>query len=142
MSFLISEQFKLEIHWENVVYGEQGACFFTNAYLSGPALQIAQKINNNDNILLDLYSQYIVLSKGAYVLPFFWDTVTYSGDGKKVLLENARIVHNEDLTNAPKINSSDYIVIDTSDHRSDIHQYSMVYKALLIKEDHERYRFN
>jgi len=142
MNYLISEKFRLELHWKDVVYTQEGSCELRGAYFTGPALQIAQRINNQDHMMLDLYSQYLVLVKGAYVLKFEWSGVNYNDDENKVYLSNCYLKHNEDLNLAPKLKSTDYFVIDTSDHEFSIHQYSLVYKTILIKEDHLRYRFN
>lgn len=142
MSYLISEKFRLELHWKSVIYSQKGRCEVKDAYFTGPALQIAQRINDKDYILLDLYSQYLILVKGAYVLRFEWEGTSYKNDENKVYLSNCYITHTEDLNLTPKLKPEDYFVIDTSSHESSIHKYSLVYKTLLIKEDHSRYKFN
>ena len=142
MGYSISEKFRLEIHWKDAVYNQEGRCELSGAYFSGPALQIAQKINDSDHMLLDLYSQYLVLVKGVYVVKFEWSGVNYSDSDCKVHLSNCYITHNEELNMVPKLKPGDYFVVDTSDHEFSIHKYSLVYKTLLIKEDHVRYKFN
>ena len=112
------------------------------AYFTGPALNIAQKINDKDHLMLDLFSQYICLVKGVYVVKFSWSGVTYKLDENKVFLDNCFITHNEDLNKVPKLKSKDYFVVDTSDHSFENHMYSMVYKTITIKEDHSKYRFD
>jgi hypothetical protein len=140
MGYFISEKFRLEIYWEDTVYLQEGRCGLIGAYFSGPALQIAQKINDTDHIMLDLYSQYLLLVKGAYVVKLEWSGVEYA-DGK-IYLSNCYITHNEELNTVPKLKADDYFVIDTSDHEFSVHQYSLVYKTILINEDHSMYRFN
>lgn len=140
MSYFISEKFRLEVYWEDVIYLQEGRCELLGAYFSGPALQIAQKINDKDHMMLDLYSQYLVLVKGAYVVKFEWSGVNYVDD--KVYLSNCYITHTDDLNVVPKLKPTDYFVIDTSDHEFSIHQYALVYKTILIKEDNSMYRFN
>lgn len=142
MSFLIAEQFKLELHWKKPLYEVEGECMLEGAYFTGPALQIAQKINTNDYLMLDLYSQYIALVKGAYVLKLSWGDVVYSDDGLKVFLNNAKLVHDKDLNNAPSLGNSDYFVIDTADHTSELHPHNLVYRTLVVNENHIQYRFN
>jgi hypothetical protein len=142
MSYLISEKFRLEIHWQDAVYSQEGCCELVGAYFSGPALQIAQKINDKDHMMLDLYSQYLTLVKGVYVIKFEWLGVNYSDSENKVFLDKCYLTHTEELNTVPKLKSTDYFVIDTSDHEFSIHKYSLVYKTILIKEDHLRYRFN
>jgi hypothetical protein len=91
--------------------------------------------------MLDLYSQYLVLVKGAYVVKFEWEGVLYKLDENKVFLKNCYITHTEDLNTVPKLQKDDYFVVDTSDHSPNNHKYSLVYKTILIKEDHSRYKF-
>jgi hypothetical protein len=142
MTYFISEQFKLEVHWESVSYTQEGRCELVDAYFSGPALKIAQRIKDEDHMMLDLYSQYLVLVKGAYVLKFEWSGVNYNDAEGRVYLSNCYLTHNEDLNKSPQLKGSDYFVIDTSDHEFSVHQFALVYKTILIKEDHTRYRFN
>ncbi len=140
--FLLSEQFKLELHWKDAVYDQPGVCRLEGAYFTGPVLQVAAKIDANNHMMLDLYSQYITLVKGAYVLKFLWDEVVYSEDNLKVFLTNARLEHEIDLNSTPNLSSLDYFVIDTSDHEISVHRYNLVYKAYLINSDNTLYRFN
>lgn len=142
MNYFISEEFRLEIHWDGTLYDKEGCCKLLGAYFSGPALKIAQQISDKDHLMLDLYSQYLVLVRGAYVVKFEWEGVTYKLDENKVILNNCYITHTEDLNIVPKLQKNDYFVIDTSDHSPSTHQYSLVYKTILIKEDHSRYKFN
>jgi hypothetical protein len=142
MNYLISEKFKLEIHWAGTVYNQEGRCELIGAYFTGPALQIAQKINDKDHMMLDLYSQYLTLVKGVYVIKFEWSGVTYKDVENRVYLNKCYLTHTEELNIVPKLKPTDYFVIDTSDHEFSVHKYSLVYKTILIKEDHLRYRFN
>lgn len=139
--FLLSEKFRLEVHWENPIYEKEGSCRFSKLWFSGPALQIAQKINNGDHIMLDVYSQYIHLVKGAFVIKLAWKEVKYDEDGGRVFLSDAKLEHDNELNNVPKLNDTDYFVIDTSNHESSIHHYNLVYKTLLINSNNTIYRF-
>ena len=46
--FLLSEKFRLELRWEDVLYEQPGKCKLVGGYFTGPVLQIAQKIIDND----------------------------------------------------------------------------------------------
>lgn len=142
MVYFISEKFRLEVHWQEAVYNQEGICELVGAYFTGPALQIAQRINDRDHMLLDLYSQYLALVKGVYVVKFEWAGINYDDTENKVYLSNCFIKHDSELNLVPKFKASDYLVIDTSDHEFSIHQFTLVYKTILIKEDHLRYRFD
>ena len=137
--FLSKERFKLELHWGSVEYTEDNKCLIREAYFSGPALQIAQKINNNDHLMLDFYSQYIQLVKGVYVGKFSWNEVSYKED--KIFLSNAILEHDTELIRVPILNENDYFVIDTSDHELSIHSQNLVYKTYVINEENTLYRF-
>lgn len=140
--FSLSEQFKLELRWQETSYDQAGICRLKGAYFTGPVLQVAVQIQPNDSMLLDLYSQYIMLVKGAYVVKFLWGDVTYSEDSSKVFLSDARLEHEVDLNSTPNLDSLDYFVIDTSDHEISIHHRHLVYKTFLINSNNTLYRFN
>jgi len=140
-SFLLSEMYRLELKWQDLVYEQPGLCKLTNAYFTGPVLQIAQKINNNDYMMLDFYSQYIQLVNNVYVAKFSWGEVIYSEDGKKVFLKDAVITHSKELNSVPQLKKEDYFVINTSDHTPDKHGNNLVYKTYVISADNTLYRF-
>ena len=140
--FILSEIFKLELRWDEVIYEKPGICKLINAYFTGPVLQIAQKINDDDFMMLDFYSQYIHLVKNVYVAKFIWGKIEYSQDGKKVFLSDAFIVHDKELNRVPTLNSKDYFIIDTSNHTSDKHGKNLVYKTYVINPDNSLYRFS
>ena len=139
--FLLSEKFKLEISWEEVLYEREGFCRFKGACFSGPVLQMAHKLENNDYIMLDFYSQYIHLVNSVYVAKFSWGQANYNDGDKKVYLEDAVLVHSKELNNVPSLKDTDYFVVDTSNHESSIHQYNLVYKTYLLGKDNDLYRF-
>lgn len=140
-SFLISEMFRLELKWEKAEYSEDGICRLIGAYFSGPVLQVAQKLQDPDHMLLDFYSQYIHLVKGTYVGRLDWKGVVYSEDDKIIYLNEAILSHSKELNNVPVLNPQDYFVIDTSDHIIEEHSKNLVYKTYLINSDNTMYRF-
>ncbi len=140
--FLLAEMFRLELRWEKTLYDQDGICKFIGAYFTGPVLQVAQKLNGEDHMLLDFYSQYIKLVKGTYVGDFYWKGTKYSEDGKKVYLSLAILSHNTELNNVPKLKNDDYFVIDTSDHVVEKHNNALVYKTYVINPDSTMYRFD
>jgi hypothetical protein len=139
-SFLLSEKYKLEIHWEKTNYENDGICNLENAYFSGPVLSIAEKIKPNDNINLDFYKQYIVLTKNVYVANLSWGDVI-NGDNK-VVLKTAKITHDTELNRVPKLKNTDYLVVDTSGHENEGHAYNFVYPTYVINIDSNLYDFN
>jgi hypothetical protein len=138
--FLLSERYKLELHWSDVFYEQDGFCKLKNAYFSGPALDMAAKIEGNQFINLDFCNQYYILARKVYVAKFSWGNVIYNKN-KTVSLEPAILSNDVVLNIVPKFSKTDYIVIDTAGHEEGQHNYNLVYKAYLIKETGELYNF-
>jgi len=136
--FLLSERYRLEIHWDSLIY-EEKKCLFGGATFSGPALSIASKIEPNDNILLDFYSQYIQFVSGVYVGKFSWGEVIYKNE--HVLLKDAVLVQ-EELKSVPQLKETDYLVIDTLNHEVVVHMYNPMYKTFVINNESGYYDFN
>jgi len=136
--FLLSEMYRLEIHWDGLVF-KDGVCIFTGAMFSGPALSSANKIESNDSIVLDFYSQYIKFVSGVYVGKFSWGEVKYKDEN--VLLENA-ILTQAELNSTPKLKNDDYLVIDTLNHEEIVHAYNPMYKTFVVNKESGYYNFN
>jgi len=138
--FLISERYRLELRWEKASYERDGLCKLENACFSGPALSIAEKINNNDSINLDFYKQYLVFVKNVYVAKLSWGEVVYNKNNT-VMLKDALVSHDTELNRVPKLSDTDYIVIDTAKHEADVHQFHLVYDSFVINENGQLYKF-
>jgi hypothetical protein len=140
MNFMLSERFRLEIHWNKTTRPEPGLILFEDTYFSGPALAQAEKINNNDNIPLDFCSQYTILIKGVYVAKFHWGEVKYN-DNKTISLTNARLEFSPSIKGIPNLSDRDYLVIDTSGHENEKHLYNVLYPTYVVNEDSQLYDF-
>ncbi|RKX67066.1 MAG: hypothetical protein DRP42_01460 [Tenericutes bacterium] len=138
--FLISERFRLEVKWDKAIYERDGVCKLEGAKLCGPALKEADRLNPNDYIDLDFFSQYYVLVSNVYVGRLSWGDVAYNKDGS-VILKNAVITHDTELNKVPKFKINDYLVIDTSDHTTEQHPNNLYYKTYVTNEDTELYNF-
>lgn len=138
--FLLSERYKLELHWEKAVYEREGVCRLKNAFFSGPALSIAEKINSNDNISVDFYKQYIILTKFVYVVKLSWDDVVYNKNNT-VALKNAVLSHDKELNRVPKLKDTDFVVINTENHESAVHHLNLVYESYVVNENGILYKF-
>jgi len=140
MGFILSERYRLEIHWDSVEKdSEYGILIFRNAYFSGPALNIADKINDKDEIRLDFCSQYTILVKNVYTATFAWEGVTYKD--KKIYLNKAVMTYDKDIENIPVLKNDDYIVIDTRNHENEKHYVNMFYTAIAVNKENEMYNF-
>lgn len=138
--FVFSDRFRLELHWKSTIYEQDGVCKLSDACFSGPALAEADRINDNDNIMLDFFQQYIILVDNIYVAKFSWKQVVYNKDDT-VTLQNAFITHDTQLNKVPKLSNTDYLIIDTSDHETEKHQFNPLYKTYVVNTDTQLYKF-
>ena len=135
--FLLAERYRLELHWEKVLYEEDNVCALVGAYFSGPALTMAQKVEENDYIKLDFCNQYHILTKNAHVADLNWGEVVYNKDNT-ITLKSVKITYDN---NVPKLNDTDYIVVDTRLHEEATHAFHLVYESFVVKEDGTLYKF-
>lgn len=138
--FLLSERYRLELHWGKAIYEQPGVCKLENAYFSGPALADAVRLRNNDFIMLDFFKQYFIIVDNVYVAKFSWSQVVYNDNGT-ISLSNAYITHDTELNKVPTFKNEDYLVIDTQDHDTNNHIYSLVYKTYVVNNDKNLYKF-
>jgi hypothetical protein len=138
--FLLSERYRLELHWQKAIYEQEGICKLESAYFSGPVLSHANKINCNDHILIDFYSQYVLLVKSVFVAKLSWKDVIYNTNDT-ISLKDVLIEHDAELNNVPQLKDTDYLVVDTSDHEESIHALHMVYKTYVVNDDGKEYNF-
>jgi len=136
----LGEKYRLEIHWDKVVYEKEDLCDLKGCCFSGPALAFAQQIQPNDYINLDFCGQYSIITNNAYVAKFFWGEVIYNED-RTITLKDATMSHDSDFHKVPKLENSDYIVIDTKDHEADVHHLNLVYKSYVINTHNDLYIF-
>jgi len=139
-TFSLSERHRLELRWEQCVYDNPGKCKLVNAYFTGPALSDAEKINDNDFIMLDFFKQYVVVVSNVYVAKLSWGSVSYKNNGN-IYLGNTFISHDTELNKAPKLNNSDYLIIDTTGHETAQHTFNLVYKTYVVNETTQLYNF-
>lgn len=137
--FLLSERYRLELRWKKANYEREGMCKLEGAYFSGPALRLADKVNNKDYMNLDFYRQYYVVAKRVYVAKLSWENVTY--DNNVIKLHSAMITHDAEINRVPKLKDSDYIVINTENHEAEKHAFFPTYETFVINEDGILYKF-
>ena len=138
MEFNISEKFKLAIHWNKVVYAQEGVAKLEGCYLSGPVIKEVSEMNKKDAIALDFGNQYVVFVPNYYVAKLSWEGVRHTPS--KIYLDNV-ILQNKFLNSVPNLNDDDYIIVDTKNHEDDKHQYHLSYPSYLIKFEGEVYNF-
>jgi len=138
MGFRVAEKFRLEVHWNKIVYEQNEVAKILGCYLSGPAVKEAAKMNEVDSISLDFANQYIVLLPYYYVAKLSWNGINQMPE--KIVLFNT-VLENKHITSIPKLQDTDYIVIDTQDHEDAKHFFHPTYSSYLIRHDGELYNF-
>lgn len=138
-NFLLSEKYRLEIHWDAVEYLDNGVFKIKDCYFSGPVLTNTLRLEVNDSIILDFCEQYSAIVTAIYTAKFSWSEVTYKED--KIYLKDTFLHYNDDVENAPIIKNTDYLVIDTVDHEMERHAYSLLYKTYIVDKNNMLYNF-
>lgn len=138
--FVLSDRYRLEFLWDKAVYNLEGKCVFAGARFSGPALAEAQKLEDEDYIMLDFFHQYLHLVRNVYVGKLSWKGVDYNSDGT-ISLQSAVLEHASELNSVPQLKDNDRLIIDTSDHTVEKHAQNLVYKTYVVSGDKELYRF-
>ena len=137
---LSTDMYRLELHWQQVLYEVEEEATLIEAYFSGPALKVAQKIEESDSIVIDMTSQYLVFLPSFYLAILYWEGITYSEDGKKIFLRGAKI-KNKYINSIPKLNNTDYFIFDVANHEEKYHPYNLTYTTYLVNENGEIYKF-
>ena len=136
--FMVSEKFRMEIHWKKVSYEKEDVANIQGCYLSGPVLKEVEQLNEEDFIKLDFASQYIIFIRNYYIAKLSWRGVKHTSE--KIFLYNAKL-ENMNINVVPKLRNNDYIVIDTKNHEDEKHQHNMTYPSYLLKVDGSQYNF-
>jgi len=137
--FSLSDRYRLELHWTGITF-EEGFCVFEGAYFSGPALQEALQLNHSDHIMLDFFSQYLILVSSPYVGKFEWEGPSYKNDNT-IHFDRAVMIHEDELNRVPKLTPNDFLIIDTKGHEVEDHPFNLVYKTYVVNEDTQLYNF-
>ena len=135
--FSFSDKYRLEIHWDSIDYSK-GQAKLENCFLTGPVLSQVQDINDEDFIRLDFGGQYKIFINNFYILKLSWKGQRKEND--KIFLSNV-FLENVNINSTPTLKKSDYIVVDTSKHEDEQHNYHMNYMAYVLNKDGGLYDF-
>lgn len=138
--FIFSDRFRLELHWKSTVYEQDGICKLSGACFSGPALVEADRIKDNDHIMLDFFHQYLILVDNVYVAKFSWGQIIYNKDDT-ITLKNALITHDTQLNKVPKLTDTDFLIVDTENHETEKHPFNLLYRTYVVNTDTQLYKF-
>jgi hypothetical protein len=140
IGFINDSDYRLELRWNKVVY-DKNICRLNGAYFCGPVLNKAEEIQPNDYILLDMYKQYYIFSLSVYIINLSWGNVKHNTINNKVSLSNVVLTHPVEMNKVPKLRNKDYILINTKGHDIETHYNFPTYKAMVLNEFGEAYKF-
>jgi len=140
IGYLLGERYRLEVRWKNTIYEVEGECRLKDAYFAGPALQLAEKIEPNNSMLIDFYKQYFIFAEDVYIATLSWKDVIYNDNGT-VSLTGATITHDTEINRVPKLAKDDYLVIDLKGHDVADHPFNPTYTTIVVNRDDEAYNF-
>ena len=138
MEFSISDRYRLELRWNEIIYKEDQKAVLKGCCFCGPVLGELLELNQEDSIELDFVNQYYVFIESFYIAKLSWSGARYTPD--KIFLDNV-LLENKHLNVVPKLNNEDYIVIDTTKHEDEEHLYNLVYTSYLVRKDGTLYNF-
>jgi hypothetical protein len=127
-------KYRLELHWDSVEYNEDDLAVLKGAYFTGPVLSDAVKLNDVDQLMLDMTKQHIILPamEDYYQALLNWKGVEYKED--KVYLKEVS-VRGKYINALEKLENDDWILIDCREHESELHPYLLVYWAEIHKKE-------
>ena len=138
-SLFLNDKYRLDLTWDKVLYEREGVCYLKGAKFSGPVISLAERIEPNNFILLDLYRQYYTKVNSVYICVLSWVDVIYNDT--YISLTNCKLSHETELNNVTKFKNDDRIVIDTDGHEKEEHAHNMTYRAYVVNTDFQLYNF-
>ena len=128
---------RLELHWDSVEYNEDDRALLKGAYFSGPVLSDAARINDDDQLTLDMTKQHSILAamEDYYHAVLKWKGVDYKED--KVFLKEAWI-QGKYVNSLEKLEKDDWVLINCKGHDEKSHPFLLVYWAEIYKKEKER----
>lgn len=108
-------KYRLELRWESVSCSKGDVAILKGAYFSGPVLKDAEKLQDEDKLIIDMTQQHWVFPpmQDFYQATLFWKGVEYKGD--RIFLKEARIEGKYVNSIAPLTNDN-WILIDCKEH--------------------------
>lgn len=150
----VLNKYRLELHWKSVTYNEEEVAVLAGAYFSGPVLQEAMRLEEEDKLTLDMTKQHVVFAAmdDHYQAILNWKGVYYRGN--RIFLKEAWL-QGRYVNSLEMLRDTDWFLIDCAAH--DIEKYEgkrgkkigpgvyetnykhpLVYWAEIHKDDKER----
>lgn len=130
-------RYRLELHWDRVEYSKDDTAVLKGAYFTGRVLKNAARINEEDQLVLDMTAQHLILPAMAdyYQAVLKWRGVEYKED--RVCLREA-CIKGKYVNSLEKLEDSDWVLINCKGHEEKDHPHLLVYWAEVHKRDKER----
>lgn len=109
----VLSKYRLELHWKSVEYSNDDTAVLKGAYFTGPVLKEAAKLNEEDQLILDMTEQHQILVPDFYQAVLKWEGVTYKDD--KIFLKEAS-VKGKYVNSVEKLENDNFILIDCKQH--------------------------
>lgn len=137
--FKCKNKYKLVLSWGEIEYKSDNEAFVKNPVFSGPAMSLASKIEGGDSIDLDVTSQHILVLGYWDIINFKWNKVL-AQDGESAAMDYG-VFTSPEMTKVRLFESGDILLIDTENHEDEKHQYNLVYKTIVAKDDESPYNY-
>jgi len=134
----IKDLYKLELHWNGVDKNSDTTCVLYEAFFGGPVIKNAKKVSPKDNILIDFTPQYTKILTSYYFVRLQWENAYYVDN--KINLPSAVLV-GDFVNKISNLDSTDYIIIDTSKHEEKEHMYTLVYRGFVVNKNGKEYEY-
>lgn len=133
----VLSKYRLELHWDSVEYAEDDRAVLKGAYFCGAVLKDAARINDQDQLTLDMTKQHVILPamEDYYQAVLQWKGVDYKDD--KVFFKECS-VKGKYVNSLEKLENEDWILIDCREHEEENHPFLLVYWSEVHKRDKER----
>ena len=133
----ILSKYRLELYWDTVEYNKEDMAVLKGAYFSGAVLEDAARINDDDQLTLDMTKQHVILPamKDYYQAILKWKGVDYKNG--KVFLKEAYI-RGKYVNVLERLENDDWILIDCREHDEKLHPFLLVYWSEVHKKEKER----
>lgn len=138
MKFGIAERYRLEVHWQQAIYNQEGEAELVGCCFGGPVIGEVQEMNQQDAIDIDFGKQYLIFVPKYYVANVSWSGVRHTS--QRIYLDNV-VVRHSNINAVPKFKDNDFIVIDTTNHEDEKHEHHLTYPSYLINKDGDLYNF-
>jgi len=130
----VLEKYRLELHWASVIYNSDAVAVLKGAYFEGPVLVEAERLVEEDSLVLDMTSQHALLIPNYYQATLQWKGLDYKDD--RIYLKEAYI-EGMYVNSIDVLKPTEYILIDCKEHELATHIYHLVYWAEVRKDNKE-----